>query len=349
MTYVNIKDRCIGDEYETVFLAEVNSAFDQNLEEGKRMIKAAAEAGADFLKAEILRSTDIVLNDHTKYFYNYGFEGKTKSERWFDIVKRKVNTLDFYREMFEYSRKIGLEFIVSVYDLESINFLVDIDAAAIKIPSSNLNHEPLIQAASETKIPLVLDTGKAYLGEVGRALTWTEKYGAKNVIINHHPGQQGSAEIQNLKTIQTYKKTFNIPVGLSCHYVGDEVLYTAIGMGANLLEKPISFNPSKADIDTNFAINIKDLKTVIKKVKCSWQAIGRSKPNYIHNREMSQEMCVVAKHDLSNNSKINIDNFMFAWPCKGISVEFWSRIKDKTLVRALSKGELLSWGDINFG
>ncbi len=314
------------------------------------MIRAAAAAKSDFLKAEMLRSTDIVLNDGCEYVYKYGFAGQVKAEKWYDIVKRKINPLEFYREMFEYARGEGLEFIVSVYDLESVAFLKEMQAAAIKIPSSNINHEPLIQAACESGIPLVVDTGQTYLSEVGRAVYWCEKYGAKGLIINHNPeGHPAPAEAHHLRIMQTYKQTFGVPVGLSCHYVGDEILYTAVGLGANLLEKPISFDPAKADLDTCFALNINELKDVVRKVKSAWKALGDSQRHYRPQRDLVQRMGIVAKSSLPAGAAINSENFRFAWPCKGISVGDWSNIKAMTLTRPLAEGTPLRWSDINFG
>ena len=349
MNTLKIKDKTIGDGFRTVFMAELNSAFDQNIEEGKRMIKAASEAGSDFLKAEILRSTDIVLNDGSEYTYKFGFNGKQKTEKWYDIIKRKVNSLDFYKEMFEYSRSLGLEFVVSVYDLKSVEFLADMKAAAIKIPTSNINHLPLIQASSESGIPIIFDTGNSYMSEIGRAINWAEKYGAKGIIINHHPGASPApAEIHNLNIMKTYKKAFGVPVGLSCHYMGDEILYTAIGMGANVLEKPISFNPSKADIDAIFALDIKDLKNVIQKIKSSWMSIGEIHRGYMPERILQQEKGIVANRDLQEGCKINVGNFNFAFPCKGISVEDWSKVAGKRLISSIKNGVPLKWSDVNF-
>lgn len=351
MNTVNLKGKIVGDGHDAVFMAEVNSAFDTDLEEGQRMIKAASEAGSDFLKAEIIRSTDIVLNDGSEFTYKYGFDGKTKSEKWYDIVERKVNSLEFYREMFEYSRSLGLEFVVSVYDIESIAFLAEMEAAAIKIPSSNINHQPIIEAASKTGIPIIMDTGRIYMYEIARAINWVEKYGSSDVIINHHPGSgPAPADVHNLKIMDKYKRIFGVPVGLSCHYVGNEILYTAVGVGANVLEKPISFNPAKDDLDTVFAVDIRELKDVVRKVKNSSRAIGNDELRpYSVDRHIDQRMGVVASHDLSNEDIISTDNFTFAWPCKGVSVEEWSRIEGLSIGKAFKKGDPLLWNDIEFG
>jgi YD repeat-containing protein len=340
----------VGDGYETVFMAEINSAFDHDLIEGKRMVKAAADAGCHFLKAEILCSTDIVLDDGSSYEYAYGDQGQRTSERWFDIVQRKMNPLSFYEEMFGYSRSLGLEFVVSVYDIESVEFLADMAAAGIKIPSNILNHEPIIRAAARTGIPLIFDTNKAYLSDIGRALIWAEQYGATSVVINHHPGgNPAPASIHNLNIIRLLKRTFNVPAGLSCHYVGDEILYTAVGVGVNVLEKPISFDPLKKDLDTVFAVHINDLPEVVRKVRACWQALGTGEArSFIPGRYLDQWMGAVARCDMATGTLLTTDNCRFAWPCKGVSVEDWSKIEGRLLSRDLPAGTPVKWSDVDF-
>lgn len=340
----------VGDDHETVFMAEINSAFDHDLVEGKRMIKAAAEAGCHFLKAEILCSTDIVLDDGSSYEYAYGNRGERTSERWYDIVRRKMNPMSFYEEMFGYSRSVGLEFVVSVYDIESVEFLADMAAVAIKIPSPILNHEPIIRAAARTSIPLIFDTAKAYLSDIGKALIWAEQYGASSVMLNHHPGANPApANIHNLNIIRLFKRTFGVPAGLSCHYVGDEILYVAVGVGANVLEKPISFNPLKKDLDTVFAVHIDDLPEVVRKVRACWQALGTGEARlFIPDRNLDQWMGPVARYDMAAGTPLTTDNCRFAWPCKGISVEDWSKIEGRRLSRDLPAGTPVKWSDVEF-
>ena len=347
---VYIKGQPVGDGCPAVFLAEINSAFDTDMEQGQRMIRSASEAGADFLKAEILCSTDIVLNDGSRFEYEYGDNGERTSETWYDIVARKVNPLSFYESLFEYSRSLNLEFIVSVYDLASVEFLADMQAAALKIPSSNLNHEPLIVAAAKTSIPLILDTNKAYTSDIARALLWCEQQGNSNVVLNHHPGSgPAPAEQHNLNYIRHLKQTFGVPVGLSCHYVGDEILYAALGAGANLLEKPISFDPSHKDLDTVFAANIDDLPSILAKVRACSAALGDGKPRaYMPDRELDQWMGVIAQKDITPGDKLTTDNCRFSWPCKGISVEDWSKIEGRTVVHDIFADHPVRWGDVSF-
>jgi sialic acid synthase SpsE len=340
----------VGDGYETVFMAEINSAFDHDLVEGKHMIKAAADAGCHFLKAEILCSTDIVLDDGSSYEYTYGNRGERTSERWYDIVLRKMNPLSFYEKMFSYSRSIGLEFVVSAYDIESVEFLADIAAAGIKIPSPILNHEPIIRAAARTGIPIIFDTSNAYLSDIGRALIWAEQYGASGVVLNQHPGgNPAPPEIHNLNIIRLLKKTFGVPAGLSCHYVGDEILYAAVGVGANVLEKPISFNPLKKDLDTIFSAHIDDLPNIVRKVRACWLALGTGEArSFIPTRNLDQRMGVVAKSNLVGGIQLTTDTCRFAWPCKGVSVEDWSKIEGRRLSRSVQSGIPIKWSDIDF-
>jgi sialic acid synthase SpsE len=137
-------------------------------------------------------------------------------------------------------------------------------------------------------------------------------------------------------------------VGLSCHYIGDEMLYTAIGMGANTLEKPLSFDPNKADIDTVFSLHIDELPAAMQKIKKCWQAIGSPTYPYREGRDLNQRMGLVARQDLYGGDTVDTGSVRFALPCRGISVEHWSLVHGRKLARSVTAGKPVHWSDIDF-
>ena len=60
---------------------------------------------------------------------------------------------------------------------------------------------------------MVIDTGRALLSEVARAVEVARNAGAKDIIIQHSPdGHPALPEAHNLRILQTYEKAF----GLEC-------------------------------------------------------------------------------------------------------------------------------------
>jgi sialic acid synthase SpsE len=349
MKPVIIDNTPIGDGHPTVFLAEIGSSFDHDMDQAKKMIQAASQAKADFLKGEILLNENFSLDDAYKFSYLHG-DGQQKAEESHrEIVKRKCNPKSFYEQVFQQAKDLDMAFILSVYDLESVWFAKDLGASAIKIAASNINHLPLIKAACETGLPLIFDLGNTYWDEIGRAVAWCRDFKAKGLILQHHPGSGPAQAAQHhLNIIDTYKRAFDVPVGLTCHYIGDEILYAAVGAGANTLEKPISFTPEKQDIDTVFAVQIQDLPDVVQKTKNAWQAMGSPVPRINPDRDLRQRMGLVADKDLAKGDRVDLTTMRFALPCQGISVEDWEKVLNKPVARDIPEGRPLSWEDIIF-
>lgn len=349
MKPVIINNIPVGDGHPAVFLAEIGSSFDHDMDQAKKMITAAAHAKADFLKGEILLSENFSLDDAYQFSYLHGDGEKKATESHRQIVKRKCNPKSFYEEVFRHARDLGMDFILSVYDLEAVHFAKDLGASAIKIAGSNIDHFPIIQAACHTGLPLIFDLGNTYWDEIGRAIHWCRREGAAGIILQLHPGSgPARAGQHNLRIIETYKKAFDIPVGLTCHYIGDEILYAAVGAGANTLEKPISFNPDKADIDTVFAVHINDLESVIQKTKNAWEALGHPVPRINFERDLRQRMGLVADKNLSRGDRVDLTTIRFALPCQGISVADWETVLGKTIAGDIPEGRPVTWEDIVF-
>ena len=101
---------------------------------------------------------------------------------------------------------------------------------------------------------MVIDTGRASLQEVARAVEAARESGAQDILLQHSPdGHPALPEAHNLRILQAYETCFGLPTGLSDHYVGVEMLYVAIALGACVIEKGLYFDEYELDEDGAFA------------------------------------------------------------------------------------------------
>src|SRR5439155_442176 len=149
-----------------------------------------------------------------------------------------------------------------------------------KIARDNINNVPLIRHAGKTGRPLIFDAGIVYLDEIARAVRLAQDAGAGGVVVNHHPGANPAPpEVHNMRVMQSYKEALRVPVGLACHYRGDEMLYVAVAMGANLLEKGVVDDPDRVEQDLVSAARLGEVNDIIRKVHNCWKAIGPASPS----------------------------------------------------------------------
>jgi len=345
---VNLGGVMVGDGHPTVFVAEVGTFFNQDIELAQSYLRQVARAGAKLFKTEILHDPDVCLKS-SGLIHEYKHASGTKVEDYRELIERKCVPLIGYRRLFALCRELDINFIATVYDLEGIDFLAEEGGSGIKIARDNINNVPLIRHAARTGLPVILDAGVVYFDEVARAVRLAQDEGAGGVVVNHHPGSNPAPpEVHNLRIMQTYKEAFRIPVGLSCHYRGDEILYLAVGMGANLLEKGVVDDPDRVEQDLVSAVSLNEISDIIQRVSNCWKAMGRATAHHKEPRDMSVRKGLVASRVISKGQEFEPENVRFAWPPLGVSVEHWDLIMGKRAANNLETNEAINWSDVSF-
>lgn len=339
-----------------IFFAEIGGFFGQNVDLAKKLIDQVVSAGQQVpdqplvLKGEVLHSAEICLPGDTLETYS-AKDGRIYQENYRSLIERKVLPLSTYEIIFSACRGKEIPFVLSVYDFLGAEFAHDIGAAAIKIASSNLTHLPLVRHCAKMGLPMVIDTGRSSISEVYLAVDAAKVAGCHDIIIQHSPdGHPAAPDRHNLRSLQTYQRVFGLPVGLSDHHVGVEMLFMAIALGSSVLEKGVYFNPEDLDIDISHTMDIKDLSTVLRTVFQCWQALGnplRDLREPIHGvLGTSQRQCLVAKRALVPGEKLDLELVSFAFPKRGIGVEYWDLVQGWVLRESIMAGEPICWRHI---
>lgn len=244
-----------------------------------------------------------------------------------------------------------MPFIVSVYDFTAVDFATQHGACALKIASANIVHIPLIRYAAQKGLPLIIDTGRSTIAEVFNAVNTARAAGCEDIIIQHSPdGHPALPEAHNLRLLQTYSQAFNLPVGLSDHHTGLEMLYVSVALGASILEKGVHVYPEELDQDISHSMSLDDLPDVLQKVYDVWESLGSTERNPRQQIKgvigSSQRQCVVAKRDIQPGETLTLDNVRFAFPCLGIPVQHWDLVNGSCFTSSVKADKPIQWSDI---
>ena len=336
----------VGDGHPVVFMAETSTFFNKDVDLAMSYIKAASDAGVQIFKSEVLHDPEVCLRD-TGLLFKYNHANGSHTEDWRQIIERKVVPLEGYRRIYEYCRGLGIPFVASVYDIEGIDFLVDVGASAIKIPRDSINNVPLIRYAGRTGLPVIFDAGIAYFDEVAGAVKTAQDAGAGGVVVNHHPGANPAPpEAHHMRLMQTYKEALGVPVGLSCHYRGDDMMCLAIGMGANLLEKGVVDDPDRIELDLVSATRLSELPETLARVNACWKAIGEAPARHKEPRDLSTRKGLATKRRVLRGEILGYDNLRFVFPAIGISVAHWDQVAGTRAARDIEANEVIRWDDL---
>jgi len=339
----------VGELLAPLFLPDIGTFFNQDVNSAREMIVKIKEAGALVLKGETLHRSDIVLNDETLEKY-YSAKRGIIEERYREVIERKVVSLEDYEKIFNLCKEIKMPFVLSVYDIEGADFAIQIGASALKIASSNIVHNVLVKHVASLKVPIIIDTGKSTIEEIARAVQWAQDTGCKDIILEHSPEAPPSPLVNhNLRMLTTLKEIYNYPVGLSDHHSDDEMLYAATAIGVQVLEKGICPDNAEDDQDVYHALPIGRLAEVIEKCNNIFTAMGESMRYLPRDRKKySARMGLIARRDVVSGEYLSLETVDFAFPSKGIPVEQWDAVIGWEFTVDLPKGSIISWGYVKY-
>lgn len=343
----------VGPDAPPVLLAEIGTLFNQDLDQARSMVRAIRDArGADtgspiLLKGEVLHTAEIVLDDDAVETY-HSRAGESRSERYRELIERKVVPLDHYRAIFGLCPE--LPFVLSVYDAEGANFAAAEGAVGLKVASSNITHVPLIRHVARTGLPVILDTGRSTLAEVARAVDAARGAGCDQLLLEHSPdGHPALPGNHNLRMLQTLARAFGTPVGLSDHHDGEEMMVVSIALGASLVEKGVTFDPDALEQDASHAMALDRLVPAARSIFAAWQALGSGTRDLdvpIARLGTSARMGLVAARDLHPGDPVDLDHVTFAFPCRGIGVELWDEVVGWEFATEIPRGGVIGWGQV---
>ncbi|HOV03158.1 MAG TPA: N-acetylneuraminate synthase family protein [Kaistiaceae bacterium] len=340
--------RLVGGGAAPLLLPDIDLFFNQDMALAEFMLSSLVAAGIEIVKGAVLHRAEIALDDGTEAAY---FDGnQILHENYRALIARKVVSLAETDRLFAVARGAGIDFVLSVYDIEGAAFARDIGAVAIKIPSSNITHEPLIRFAAGLGLPLMIDTGKSSLDEIATAENWAREGGASALLIEHSPPAPPAPLSQHhLQMIPTLSRLFRVPIGLSDHHHGLEMMLAGAALGASVLEKGVVPDGADIDQDTFHAMRLSEVAGLLTAVSAIHAAIGDPMRRLSPARAKPiDRMGLVARRDLEPGVEISLETIDFAFPARGIGAELWSAVAGCRLIRAVRMGRPVSWNDIAY-
>ena len=282
-------------------IAEAGVNHNGNLHLAQELVKAAAEAGADAIKFQTFAAQRLVNRTAAKADYQVG---NSMGETQFEMLQHLELSVKGHYVLSDLADKVGIEFMSTPFDLESLSFLVtQIGVKRIKISSGDLTNLPLLQAAGQTGLPVILSTGMSTMDEVSLglgALAHGRSVNACDRISPPSPeafeeimsGTDYSAFLQditllqctseypapdyaiNLLAMQTLADKYLLPVGLSDHSLGSHISIAAAALGASVVEKHVTLDTRAEGPDHRASLDIKALAELIESIRSVEKALG---------------------------------------------------------------------------
>jgi len=265
---IQIGQQAVGEGNPTYIIAEIGINHNGRVEIAKELIKAAADAGVDAVKFQ-KRTPEVCVPDHQK--------GQMRETPWGYIsyldYRYKVEFgQDEYEQIDAYCKTIGIDWMASCWDRESLDFIEAFNPPAHKVPSALLTDHELLRVVKATGKPVILSTGMSTMAEIKDAV---DILGLDNLLICHTTSSYPCPPDElNLKMIQTLRDTFDCPIGYSGHEVGLVTTAIAVGLGACLVERHVTLDRAMWGSDQAASVEPQGVRTLVKYLRVTEKALG---------------------------------------------------------------------------
>ena len=313
----------------------------------KFMISEAKECGVDAVMFKSYKAEKIASKNSPAYWDL--FEEPTASQ--FELFKKfdKFGVGE-YRELAEYCQQLGIKFMSTPFDFESVDYL-DEFMDIYKISSSDLTNIPFIKYIASKNKPILLSTGAATINEIKQAVNAIEEVSTVDIAIMHSVLSFPTAyEDANLFMIKDLAENFpNYEIGYSDHTKPDKnmaVLTTAYNYGATILEKHFTLDKTLQGNDHYHAMDPDDV------IKFKWNVHFLSKINGMKNKQplicesssrRQARRSIVAAKDIAKGKTITSDDLTFKRPGTGIYPSEIDNVIGKTAKIDISEDTLLDY------
>ena len=325
----------------TIVIAEAGVNHNGDMDLAKKLIDEAKNAGADYVKFQT------AVNPTSKYAPKAEYQKRETGadETQLQMALKLRLTLDQHYELYEYCNKVGISYLSTAFDIDSVHFLDSLKLPFWKIPSGEITNLPYLIEIAKTHKPIVMSTGMAEMDEIATTINILRENGSGNItLLQCHTDYPTMMENVNLKAMNTLAEAFHLPIGLSDHSIGIEVPIAAVAMGATVIEKHFTLDRNMYGPDHKASIEADELASMIKAIRNIEVALGDGKKicsplekiNIIVARKS-----IVAKHDIQKGEILTEENITTKRPGNGVSAMKWFEVLGTKAVRNFREDELI--------
>lgn len=324
-------------------IAEAGINHNGSLDTALALVEKAREAGADCVKFQTFISENCICRQAEKAAYQKKTTGGETSQ--LDMVKKLEFPFDVFLRLKAFCDEIGITFLSTPFDLESIAFLNTLDMPFWKIPSGEVTNLPYLLAIAKTKKPVVMSTGMCEMEEIQSAMDVLWDNGTPRITLLHCNTEYPTpyADV-NLRAMASMRKRFGVEVGYSDHTPGIEVPIAAAALGAVIIEKHFTLDRTMEGPDHKASLEPEELKAMVAGIRRVEAVLGdgvkRPSPSERKNMDIARKS-IVARRAIQKGEPLTEENLAVKRPGSGVSPMRWFEVLGTPAVRDFQADELI--------
>ena len=139
-------------------IAELSGNHLGSIENAKKLIVAAHNAGADFVKLQTYKPETITLDINKSDFRVANGHPLWSGRLLFSLYEEAHTPWEWHEELFSFAHSLNIGIFSSPFDSTAVDLLESLDAPMYKIASLETGDIPLIEYIAKTNKPIIAST-----------------------------------------------------------------------------------------------------------------------------------------------------------------------------------------------
>lgn len=329
----------------TLIIAEAGVNHNGDIEIAKRLVDAAANSGADFVKFQTFSAKSLVTKNAPKADYQYRKGDGPKTQ--FSMLRELELSPISHQILIEHCQQQEISFLSTGFDVQSIDYLATLEPKFYKIPSGEITNQPYLRHVGKIGKPIIMSTGMANLGEIEDAIDVLEAVGvARSKITILHCSTEYPTPMKdvNLRSMCTIRDAFGVSVGYSDHTIGIEVPIAAVALGATIIEKHLTLDRELSGPDHKASQEPAEFLDMVRAIRNLEEAMGdgikRPSESEAKNKLIVRKSLVAAKA-IAAGEQFTPENVTAKRPGVGISPMRWDEVMGRVASQNFVADELI--------
>lgn len=329
----------VGGSHPAIFIAEIGSNHDGNLNRAFKLIELAKQAGASIAKFQHYKADTLASA--------VGFERLSLAhytDNPYDVFKKYEISWEWTPLLKEHCDKVGIEFMSTPYSLEAVDHLNPY-VSAFKIGSGDITYHRLLSKAILTKKPVMLSTGASNMEEVKTVVKFFDDYPFVLMHCNtNYEDSPSNDQYLNLRIINRYKNVFGYMavIGYSSHTNSSSEIIATI-LSAKVIEAHFTDGCSNSPDDT-FALLPNAFRETVEATRHIETMLGDGTKRVEENEKdtvVLQRRCLRAAVDLSAGTILGPEHVVALRPAPEGSLDPFrlNEVVGKTIRMPFVKGQ----------
>jgi N,N'-diacetyllegionaminate synthase len=343
---IEISGRKVGPGYPCFIIAEagVNHNGDKAL--ARRLVLAAAEAGADAIKFQTWVTDKLCRPGAAKAEYQKESPGADQ----YAMLKMLELPYGWHEELQDLARDSGLVFLSTPDEIDSARFLSGIGVPAIKVGSAELDNTPFLAQLAELGKPLILSTGMGTMREVVSAVetVWRKKRIPLALLhcVSAYPAPESE---MNLRCLVTLRHAFGVPVGLSDHSQEDLAAGMGIAYGMDILEKHLTLDRTLPGPDHSMSYTPAQFRALVQCVRRAETLVGTGEKRVTESESGTRAVLrktLYYARSLDSGTVLSVEHFVaLRSDEKGLPPHRVEHLSGRSLRKGVKAGEMVGEED----